>query len=102
MASFERVLMPGLDKDRTAMLGWYGTGAAGLISLIPNGAADWQTAPAGITTAPTVRLNAWQTIERRGGAAANAPENRRALVTPSRASGSETGSCPVGAVERCR
>ncbi|WP_289394760.1 hypothetical protein [Pantoea stewartii] len=77
-------------KDQYSVL-WAetpGQGAAGAEFPYPGHVElpDWQTAPAGATTAPTVRAShAWQTIVngRLGLNDPYAPENRRELITSS-------------------
>ncbi|MEX0635085.1 hypothetical protein M8494_38045 [Serratia ureilytica] len=60
MASFERFLMPGLDKDQYSVL-WVEHRDKGRLEpnfLIPeHGASDRQAAHSRITTAPTVRAS---------------------------------------------
>ncbi len=88
MASFERVLMPGLDKDQYSVL-WVehqDKGRLELNFLIPN--TDLLTGKRlqpYYDRADRPRIDAWQTIVngRLGLHDPNAPENRRALVTPS-------------------
>ncbi|HHU4123574.1 TPA: plasmid mobilization relaxase MbeA [Raoultella ornithinolytica] len=88
MASFERVLMPGLDKDQYSVL-WVehqDKGRLELNFLIPN--TELMTGrrlQPYYDRADRPRIDAWQTIVngRLGLHDPNAPENRRALVTPS-------------------
>ena len=88
MASFERVLMPGLDKDQYSIL-WVehqDKGRLELNFLIPN--TDLLTGKRlqpYYDRADRPRLDAWQTVinGRLGLHDPNAPENRRALVTAS-------------------
>ncbi|NBD49017.1 plasmid mobilization relaxase MbeA, partial [Enterobacter hormaechei] len=88
MASFERVLMPGLDKDQYSVL-WVehqDKGRLELNFLIPNTEllTGGRLQPY-YDRADRPRIDAWQTIVngRLGLHDPNAPENRRALVTPS-------------------
>lgn len=81
MDIFERVLMPGLDKDQYRIL-WVehsGKGRLGLNFLIPN--TELQPH---FDKADRPRINAWQTVVngRLGRHDPNAPENRLARVTP--------------------
>lgn len=88
MASFERVLMPGLDKDQYSVL-WVehqDKGRLELNFLIPNTELlTGKRLQPYYDRADRPRINAWQTIVngRLGLHDPNAPENRRALVTPS-------------------
>lgn len=88
MASFERVLMPGLDKDQYSML-WVehqDKGRLELNFLIPNTELlTGRRLQPYYDRADRPRIDAWQTIVngRLGLHDPNAPENRRALVTPS-------------------
>jgi len=88
MASFERVLMPGLDKDQYSVL-WVehqDKGRLELNFLIPNTELlTGRRLQPYYDRADRPRLDAWQTIVngRLGLHDPNAPENRRALVTPS-------------------
>ena len=87
MASFERVLMPGLDKDQYSIL-WVeheDKGRLELNFLIPNTELlTGRRLQPYYDRADRPRINAWQTIVngRLGLHDPNAPENRRALVTP--------------------
>jgi len=88
MASFERVLMPGLDKDQYSVL-WVehqDKGRLELNFLIPNmELLTGRRLQPYYDRADRPRIDAWQTIVngRLGLHDPNAPENRRALVTPS-------------------
>ncbi|MGY0147821.1 plasmid mobilization relaxase MbeA [Edwardsiella tarda] len=88
MASFERVLMPGLDKDQYSVL-WVehqDKGRLELNFLIPNTELlTGKRLQPYYDRADRPRIDAWQTIVngRLGLHDPNAPENRRALVTPS-------------------
>ena len=88
MASFERVLMPGLDKDQYSVL-WVehqDKGRLELNFLIPNTELlTGRRLQPYYDRADRPRIDAWQTIVngRFGLHDPNAPENRRALVTPS-------------------
>ncbi|WP_409997743.1 plasmid mobilization relaxase MbeA, partial [Escherichia coli] len=88
MASFERVLMPGLDKDQYSVL-WVehqDKGRLELNFLIPNmELLTGKRLQPYYDRADRPRIDAWQTIVngRLGLHDPNAPENRRALVTPS-------------------
>ena len=88
MASFERVLMPGLDKDQYSVL-WVehqDKGRLELNFLIPNTELlSGRRLQPYYDRADRPRIDAWQTIVngRLGLHDPNAPENRRALVTPS-------------------
>lgn len=88
MASFERVLMPGLDKDQYSAL-WVehqDKGRLELNFLIPNTELlTGKRLQPYYDRADRPRIDAWQTIVngRLGLHDPNAPENRRALVTPS-------------------
>ena len=88
MASFERVLMPGLDKDQYSIL-WVeheDKGRLELNFLIPNTELlTGRRLQPYYDRADRPRIDAWQTIVngRLGLHDPNAPENRRALVTPS-------------------
>ena len=87
MASFERVLMPGLDKDQYSIL-WVeheDKGRLELNFLIPNTELlTGRRLQPYYDRADRPRIDAWQTIVngRLGLHDPNAPENRRALVTP--------------------
>lgn len=88
MASFERVLMPGLDNDQYSVL-WVehrDKGRLELNFLIPNTELlTGKRLQPYYDRADRPRIDAWQTIvnARLGLHDPNAPENRRALVTPS-------------------
>lgn len=88
MESFERVLMPGLDKDQYSVL-WVehqDKGRLELNFLIPNTELlTGKRLQPYYDRADRPRIDAWQTIVngRLGLHDPNAPENRRALVTPS-------------------
>jgi hypothetical protein len=88
MASFERVLMPGLDKDQYSIL-WVEHADKGRLELnflIPNTELlTGRRLQPYYDRADRPRIDAWQTIVngRLGLHDPNAPENRRALVTPS-------------------
>ncbi|WP_338495410.1 plasmid mobilization relaxase MbeA [Erwinia aphidicola] len=88
MASFERVLMPGLDKDQYSVL-WVehqDKGRLELNFLIPNmELLTGRRLQPYYDRADRPRIDAWQTIVngRLGLHDPNAPENRRALVMPS-------------------
>ena len=88
MASFERVLMPGLDKDQYSVL-WVehqDKGRLELNFLVPNmELLTGRRLQPYYDRADRPRIDAWQTIVngRLGLHDPNAPENRRALVTPS-------------------
>nr|WP_239965190.1 relaxase/mobilization nuclease domain-containing protein [Escherichia coli] len=88
MASFERVLMPGLDKDQYSVL-WVehqDKGRLELNFLIPNmELLTGRRLQPYYDRADRLRIDAWQTIVngRLGLHDPNAPENRRVLVTPS-------------------
>ncbi|VUA85625.1 DNA relaxase mbeA [Klebsiella pneumoniae] len=88
MASFERVLMPGLDKDQYSVL-WVehqDKGRLELNFLIPNTELlTGKRLQPYYDRADRPRIDAWQTIVngRLGLHDPNAPENRRVLVTPS-------------------
>lgn len=87
MASFERVLMPGLDKDQYSVL-WVehqDKGRLELNFLIPNTELlTGKRLQPYFDRADRPRIDAWQTTvnARLGLHDPNAPENRRALVTP--------------------
>lgn len=88
MASFERVLMPGLDKDQYSILWVEHTdkGRLELNFLIPNTELlTGKRLQPYYDRADRPRIDAWQTVVngRLGLHDPNAPENRRALVTPS-------------------
>lgn len=88
MASFERVLMPGLDKDQYSVLWVEHTdkGRLELNFLIPNTELlTGKRLQPYFDRADRPRIDAWQTVVngRLGLHDPNAPENRRALVTPS-------------------
>ncbi|WP_444546743.1 plasmid mobilization relaxase MbeA [Enterobacter kobei] len=88
MAGFERVLMPGLDKDQYSVL-WVehrDKGRLELNFLIPNTELlTGRRLQPYYDRADRPRIDAWQTIVngRLGLHDPNAPENRRALVMPS-------------------
>ena len=88
MASFDRVLMPGLDKDQYSVL-WVehqDKGRLELNFLIPNTELlTGKRLQPYYDRADRPRIDAWQTLVngRLGLHDPNAPENRRALVTPS-------------------
>ncbi|WP_017345648.1 plasmid mobilization relaxase MbeA [Pantoea sp. A4] len=88
MASFERVLMPGLDKDQYSVL-WVEHADKGRVELnflIPNTELlTGRRLQPYYDRADRPRVDAWQTIVNGslGLHDPNAPENRRALVTPS-------------------
>ncbi|PUQ77209.1 nuclease [Salmonella enterica subsp. enterica] len=87
MASFERVLMPGLDKDQYSILWVEHTdkGRLELNFLIPNTELlTGRRLQPYYDRADRPRIDAWQTVVngRLGLHDPNAPENRRALVTP--------------------
>jgi hypothetical protein len=86
MASFERVLMPGLDKDQYSVLWVEHTdkGRLELNFLIPNTELlTGKRLQPYFDRADRPRIDAWQTVVngRLGLHDPNAPENRRALVT---------------------
>ena len=87
MASFERVLMPGLDKDQYSVL-WVehvDKGRLELNFLIPNTELlTGKRLQPYFDRADRPRIDAWQTIvnARLGLHDPNAPENKRTLVTP--------------------
>lgn len=87
MESFERVLMPGLDKDQYSVL-WVehrDKGRLELNFLIPNTELlTGKRLQPYYDRADRPRIDAWQTIvnARLGLHDPNAPENRRTLVTP--------------------
>lgn len=86
MASFERVLMPGLDKDQYSIL-WVEHRDKGRLELnfvIPNTELlSGKRLQPYYDRADRPRIDAWQTVVngRLGLHDPNAPENRRALVT---------------------
>jgi len=88
MASFERVLMPGLDKDQYSIL-WVEHADKGRLELnflIPNTELlTGKRLQPYYDRADRPRINAWQTVVNGslGLHDPNAPENRRALVTAS-------------------
>ncbi|WP_456320593.1 plasmid mobilization relaxase MbeA [Serratia entomophila] len=88
MDSFERVLMPGLDKDQYSVL-WVEHADKGRVELnflIPNTELlTGKRLQPYFDRADRPRVDAWQTMvnDRLGLHDPNAPENRRALVTPS-------------------
>lgn len=88
MESFERVLMPGLDKDQYSVL-WVEHRDKGRLELnfvIPNTELlTGKRLQPYYDRADRPRIDAWQTIvnARLGLHDPNAPENRRVLVTPS-------------------
>lgn len=87
MESFERVLMPGLDKDQYSVL-WVehrDKGRLELNFLIPNTELlTGKRLQPYFDRADRPRIDAWQTLvnARLGLHDPNAPENRRTLVTP--------------------
>jgi hypothetical protein len=87
MASFERVLMPGLDKDQYSVL-WVEHADKGRLELnflIPNTELlTGKRLQPYFDRADRPRVDAWQTIvnDRLGLHDPNAPENKRTLVTP--------------------
>jgi len=87
MESFERVLMPGLDKDQYSVL-WVEHGDKGRVELnfvIPNTELlTGKRLQPYFDRADRPRIDAWQTLvnDRLGLHDPNAPGNRRALVTP--------------------
>lgn len=87
MASFERVLMPGLDKDQYSVL-WVEHSDKGRLELnfvIPNTELlSGKRLQPYYDRADRPRIDAWQTVvnARLGLHDPNAPENRRTLVTP--------------------
>jgi hypothetical protein len=88
MASFERVLMPGLDKDQYSVLWVEHTdkGRLELNFLIPNTELlTGRRLQPYYDRADRPRIDAWQTVVngRLGLHDPNAPENQRVLVTPS-------------------
>ena len=88
MASFERVLMPGLDKDQYSILWVEHTdkGRLELNFLIPNTELlTGKRLQPYYDRADRPRIDAWQTVVngRLGLHDPNAPKNRRLLVTPS-------------------
>ena len=88
MASFERVLMPGLDKDQYSVLWVEHTdkGRLELNFLIPNTELlTGKRLQPYFDRADRPRIDAWQTVVngRLGLHDPNAPENRRTLVTAS-------------------
>lgn len=88
MASFERVLMPGLDKDQYSVL-WVEHADKGRLELnflIPNTELlTGKRLQPYYDRADRPRIDAWQTVVNGslGLHDPNAPENRRALVTAS-------------------
>ncbi|WP_424221466.1 plasmid mobilization relaxase MbeA [Buttiauxella gaviniae] len=86
--SFERVLMPGLEKDQYSVL-WVEHADKGRLELnflIPNTELlTGKRLQPYYDRADRPRIDAWQTVVngRLGLHDPNAPENRRALVTPS-------------------
>lgn len=88
MESFERVLMPGLDKDQYSIL-WVEHADKGRLELnflIPNTELlTGKRLQPYYDRADRPRIDAWQTVVngRMGLHDPNAPENRRTLVTPS-------------------
>jgi len=88
MASFEQVLMPGLDKDQYSIL-WVEHADKGRLELnflIPNTELlTGKRLQPYYDRADRPRIDAWQTLVngRLGLHDPNAPENRRVLVTPS-------------------
>jgi len=99
MESFERVLMPGLDKDQYSVL-WVEHRDKGRLELnfvIPNTELlTGKRLQPYFDRADRPRIDAWQTIvnDRLALHDPNAPENRRALVTP--------GSLPESKQEAAR
>ncbi|MGQ6600673.1 plasmid mobilization relaxase MbeA, partial [Serratia sp. IR-2025] len=87
MASFERVLMPGLDKDQYSVL-WVEHSDKGRLELnfvIPNTELlSGKRLQPYYDRADRPRIDAWQTVvnARLGLRDPNAPEHRRTLVTP--------------------
>ncbi|WP_409241406.1 plasmid mobilization relaxase MbeA, partial [Aeromonas salmonicida] len=87
MASFERVLMPGLDKDQYSVL-WVEHRDKGRLELnfvIPNTELlSGKRLQPYYDRADRPRIDAWQTVvnARLGLRDPNAPEHRRTLVTP--------------------
>jgi len=87
MASFERVLMPGLDKDQYSVL-WVEHSDKGRLELnfvIPNTELlSGKRLQPYYDRADRPRIDAWQTVvnAQLGLRDPNAPENRRTLVTP--------------------
>jgi hypothetical protein len=87
MASFERVLLPGLDKDQYSVL-WVEHQDKGRLELnfvIPNvELVTGKRLQPYFDRADRPRIDAWQTVVngRLGLHDPNDPENRRALVTP--------------------
>ena len=87
MASFERVLMPGLDKDQYSVL-WvehWDKGRLELNFLVPNTELrSGKRLQPYFDRADRPRIDAWQTLVngRLGLHDPNDPRNRRALVTP--------------------
>lgn len=87
MASFERVLMPGLDKDQYSVL-WVEHSDKGRLELnfvIPNTELlSGKRLQPYYDRADRPRIDAWQTVvnARLGLRDPNAPEYRRTLVTP--------------------
>jgi len=87
MEGFERVLMPGLDKDQYSIL-WvehWDKGRLELNFLIPNTELlTGKRLQPYFDKADRPRIDAWQTLvnARLGLHDPNAPENRRTLVTP--------------------
>jgi hypothetical protein len=88
MESFERVLMPGLEKDQYSIL-WVEHADKGRLELnflIPNTELlTGKRLQPYYDRADRPRIDAWQTVVngRLGLHDPNAPENRRVLVTPS-------------------
>ncbi|ELQ8825864.1 relaxase/mobilization nuclease domain-containing protein, partial [Salmonella enterica] len=87
MTSFERVLMPGLEKDQYSIL-WVEHQDKGRLELnfvIPNmELQSGKRLQPYYDRADRPRINAWQTLVNHhyGLRDPNAPENRRTLVTP--------------------
>ncbi|HGV6608886.1 TPA: relaxase/mobilization nuclease domain-containing protein, partial [Escherichia coli] len=87
MESFERVLMPGLEKNQYSIL-WVEHQDKGRLELnfvIPNmELASGKRLQPYYDRADRPRINAWQTLVNHhyGLHDPNAPENRRTLVTP--------------------
>jgi len=87
MASFERVLIPGLDKDQYSVL-WVEHADKGRLELnflIPNTELlTGKRLQPYFDRADRPRIDAWQTLvnDRLGLHDPNAPENKRTLVTP--------------------
>lgn len=98
MASFERILMPGLDKDQYSILWVEHTdkGRLELNFLIPNTELlSGRRLQPYFDRADRPRVDAWQTVVngRLGLHDPDAPENRRALVTPSALPETKQAAC---------